>query len=248
MSTLYIRPDEMYSYAASVAATVDTDYLAAWLCDARAGRPIRSTSGSFSATITGSGQISLCVLGNHNLAAGVAATLGGDISATLTSATPVPPSGIPLNPFDSITPTSATSVTLTIAGNPVDVVVGELFLGVQRTMRALRIDAQYSHLDFARGRDLDLASVPPYDPGLEARTWSGSLYVTGTQLDEFIAWQQAQLSATKPSILIPDDGVNDAWIVHLQALQYRVAAGHSAHASRCYDVQLSFAEYPRTRW
>lgn len=244
----YVRPDEMWTYACSVSATVADDYLAAWLCDARAGRPIRATSGNFNATLTGSGQVGIVGLANHNLDAGETCAVGGDVTATLTANTPTPPDDIPLNPFQTVTPGAATSITLAIAGNSTDVIIGEFMAGVRRQMRALRIDAEFEHIDYARWRELDLASVPAYDPGLAARKWHGSLYVTGSQLDELIAWHQAQLAATKPSLLIPDPLVNDAWVVHLHALRYRAAAGHSAHASRCYDVQLSFAEYPRTRW
>jgi len=245
----YLRPDENWAYGGSVAGVVAADYNPDWLVDGLPGRPVRSVGGSpggLALTITNAaGPVGLIVIGHHNLI--VPVTIGGDITATLTPAATRTPRGLTLNPFAIVdTPVTTDTLTVTVSGNDVPEIIGEVAAGVLREMTPIMVDdAAYVITDFADPARGVALSVLPYDRGLERRTLSGKQYYDGTDLADLIAWWQAQRASSRPSVLIPDPDVNDAWFVNFQGFSYKPIGPKSRDL---YLVQFTFAEYPRGRW
>jgi hypothetical protein len=218
MASLYfVRPDENWAYAGAVADTVgatDADYTNEWLCDGRAGRPARATSGTVTWTITNpSAEVGLICVANSN--SNVNATIGGSVSATVTAGA--------------------------LGGQAIR--KNGVIAGKYRTLtRPVYTDDNTELTDFARAQEMDLSSIPPYDPGLVARTWSGSFIVTSAEKDDILAWYEAQRGGTRPSLVVPQTTVNDAWVCFLQKPSFSPAGGIY------WTVQLSIVEVPRVRW
>ncbi len=245
---LYCRPDEITSYFGSVvSAGVDDDYDANSLVGGWPGTPTRwAAAGAITGTISmTAGEVGLVAVVDHNLPAGTVVTFGGDITATATTPTPTPPNGIPLNPFTTITPVAGVdSVTFSFNSGATVPVIGEIILAKYRTLTrpTLRSDTR-GMMDFTRQQPSDKSSIAPYDPGLDARApWQGEFLLTTTELDNVIAWFQSQRNGTRPSLIVPDTSVNDAWVGFLSAPQYRPLG------PAFWKVSLSFTELKRGRW
>jgi hypothetical protein len=240
----FVMPSEMTSLYASVAATVDSDYLPGWLCDGRCGRPSRFTDGSPSATITPSpaGDVSLVAVCNHNLDAGKAVTFGGDITATVTNGA-VPANGIGLNPFTTISPVSGVdNVTMAVSGNSQTVVIGEIVFGKSRTIRAPQFVSPFEIDGHDLDTDAEFSSLMPYDRGLEHRVITGWNYYSTADKDLILEWFRSQRGGSRPSLIVPDSTINDAWLCKLLKPKWQQAGPGK------YRVDLTFVEYPRSRW
>lgn len=241
---LYLAAHKNYAMHGSASATVDTDYNDDWLNDGRPGRPARGTSGTLSATITNAstGTVNLVAIVNHNLNANV--TLGGGLSGTIT-ASATQQDGIPLNVFASITPASVGSFTIA-ATNSGTWVIGEVMAGEATTLTLphYRSD-RVRHTDNARPVEMDLSSIPGYDPGLgRPRVWEMSWpALTTSELDGLLAAFDAQKNKTKPTLVVRRTSVNDAlcgWITEIEEEPSEVPGR--------VQVSLSFEEIPRVRW
>jgi len=243
----YMRPDEIWSFSSGASATAagtDTDYQASWAIDTRPGRPYRSNATTFSLQLQATcGEVGMVVVANHNLDLGKLITI---FSTSFMVSTEARPDGIPLNPFILRTPANTTSLTIasTSSANAANPVVGEVIAGKYRTLtRGLKLeDAAFEHLMFAADPQSEFASIPPFDKGLAQRTLTGSQTVSSSEFDDLRGWYEAQHGWTKPSVIVPDANVNDAWIVTVKNFRYR-----KVDAS-LYDVHLEFQEYPRSRW
>jgi hypothetical protein len=248
---LFARPDEIYSYNATVSigsGTVDTTYSADSLTNGWPGKPVRMTGGALTATLTfTSGQVGVVALANTNLTANT--TISGGVSGTITPAT-LPPNAIPLNAFTQVTPASTTTITMATSGNSANVIIGELMAGKLRTLTnaiggtgAPRyLDIQFVDDDLPLPMDAEFGSIPPYDRGMERRTLKGTQIYTYAQLQDLRAWRQAQRSNSRPSLIIPDASINDAWVCLFRGMSYRPVA------SDLWEVTLEFLELPRLRW
>ncbi len=247
----YIRPDRWWSADATVSSgSIDPDYEASWLCDLQPSYPIRTTSGSLSATISNPlGVVDAIIIANHNLPAGTLVQIGGDISQTLTAPT-VPPDGIPLSFYEFVgSPATADSFTVSITGVATDIVIGELIAGQVDT---IRLPLMPSHVQTEGYKniehDVDISSVLPYDKGIAMRTFGGTYLVTEAELDQLKAWFQAQRGCSRPSVIIPDHTVNDAWVVRFKTFRYQPIVSSETSTARLWSVDLLFEEYPRSRW
>ncbi len=239
---LYLPAHKQVTLFGGVSATVDTDYLDDWLCDGRPGRPARGTSGTLSATLSfTAGNVNLVALVNHNLT--VNATLGGGLTGTLT-ASATQQNGIPLNVFVAVTLASVSGFTVS-ATNAATWVVGEIIAGESTSLTLpVYTNDEIEENDFARSVDMDLSSIPPYDPGLKARTWSATWpALTSSELAGLIAARDAQRGNTRPTLVVRLSSVNDAMCGFITSLSY----GPSQAPNR-YEVSITFEEIPRVRW
>lgn len=240
----YLRPDEMYAVGGTVTGGADTNYLDEWLVDGRPGRPVRAATGSETWTIVGTAAaVGIAALGNHNVDAGRMITLGGDISATMTGPT-LPPNGIPLNPWVTFTEVAGVDeVTVDIASNTVPIVVGEFVCGKRRTLeRNLAVRPAFKASYQTVRHEAEFNSLMPYDKGIVSRTLSGTVVLSDTGLADVQAWWDATRGNTKPSLIIPNSNVQDAWLVEFTEFSYEPASKNVNH------VSLTFTEYPRSRW
>ena len=246
MSFLYVRPDESVMFA-PCSGTVDTDFNVNWLTDGRVGRPAKRT-GNPSWTITpGAAVASLGLFAavNHTVDAARAITIGGTTSATITPGA-LPADGIPLNPFITATPASVSSITIAVSSNSVAVVMGEFYAGRYRTLeRSIRLGAHRTPSPVLEWQG-EFGSVPPYEPPLAMRVLTGETIVSATGLAEIEDWHASTRRGTRPTLIVPIDTVNDAWLVTFTyEVEYIKNPSTGAHV---YRVSLTFTEQARTRW
>lgn len=239
----YSRPDESF-VGGSASGSVDTDFTANSLVNGAPGDPVKKTGG-LSMTATGLASISVGVVAaiNTNAAAG-SITIGGGVTATITVPALGATNAVPLNPYALVTPVSASSVTVATSGS----VMGELWVGTIRTLeRGLMVEADLGNADNFEWEG-DFGSIPPNDNGVEWRTLSGTAVVSETGLADIQAWYRSTRRGTLPSLIIPFDGVNDAWLV---TFTYSVAITWkhpSGGTGSIYKVRFDFKEMPRSRW
>lgn len=243
----FVRPDEMFGLNSDdVTGTVDDTYEATNLVDGRPSFPVRRTGGVGLWTVNGdAAEVGLVCIGHHMLDAGLVVNITGSVTTTVT----IPAygaNGIPLNGVRILgaAVTGVISLTVSVAGNSGPVIIGELCAGKVRTLpRTLARDTRFTHRDFRTMRAGDMAWIPPYDKGIYNRVWSGSGLFTTTQKDEAQAWFESQRSGSKPSLIVPDTAVNDAWFVQFTGFDVTPLPG-----GQLWRVGLTFEEYPRSRW
>lgn len=243
MSFLYIRPDELWSLNGSVSTTVgatDSDYTDDWLVDGRCGRPARATNGTVTWSIANtSAEVGLVAVCNAN--PDVNATIGGGLTGTVTAGA-LTANGTRQNGFQTFTPASISTLTVGFSAAAAAVVVGEVMAGKYRTLTAPRFDSPVEFDDFRLDTGAEFSSIMPYDRGLEGRKITGYNYYSKTDRDLIIEWFRAQRGGSKPSLIVLDSSINDAWVVQLLKPTY-TQAGPNA-----WRVDLTFVEYPRSRW
>lgn len=243
----YSRPDESFIGAAST-GTVDADFNANSLCNGRPGDPVKHTGGltltSYPTESVNVGVIALC---NHNLSSDATAVVSGGCTGDMwTSEMPV--NLIPLNPYELLaTPVDvapATGLVLTTTGS----VVGEFWAGKIRTLeRGIMIDADLAPPEGYQWEGV-FGSVPPNDDGTEQRTLSGTAVVSDVGLAEVESWYRSTRRGKYPTLIIPFDGANDAWLVTF-SYTVQIAWRHPTSATRSiYKIRFEFRELPRTRW
>lgn len=256
---LYARPDEIKTYPLPAddgsltlgsvsSANVDTagSYSANSLIGGWPGTPTRWTVANPSGTVTlpAAGNIDLVVVSHHKLSAGALVTFASGIVGVVTVPT-IPPDGIRLNAFKAITPVvGATGFTFTVSGNTPNAIIGEILAGPARTLTLPTYQSdQRGMANFTREMQIEQSSIAPYDPALSGRApWKGKYVLTASQLDDVKNWFLSQRNGTRPSVIIPDATVNDAWVGFLQEPQWAVAGPFHFH------VDLVFTEIPRSRW
>lgn len=242
---LFCRPDESFLYG-TVTGTVDTDYDPDWLLDGRPGFPVHRATGGLALTATAlaARDVSILALINHNIAGTVAIT--GGVTATIPAAT-LEADGIYLNSFVRIaTVVGATSLVMTSAAAPAT--VGLLYAGKVRDFeRDLAVDdAEFSELSTPFVWEGD---IPPYDDGYsEPRRLAGSCIVSGTGLADLRAWARSTRKGTRPSLLVPFESTNDAWLVTFRLSWQPLHVKESDAALSSYRARLEFVEIPRVRW
>lgn len=244
MAFYFMMPSECATYGAAVttsAGTTATDYTDDWICDARPGRPAVATNGTvtWSATFS-SAEVGLIAVCNCN--SDVNATLGGGVSATVTAGA-LQPDGIRLNGFALQTPANETNITVGFSGAASAVVLGELIAGKYRTLGLpVYTDDERADVDYTRPMELDLSSIPPYDPGLASRRWAGTFILSTADKDIVRGWFLAQKNGTRPSLVVPDSTVNDAWVCFISAPVCKPVSSYH------WSVDLVITEVPRVRW
>ena len=221
-----------------ISGTIDATYQLSWLTDGNPGTPIQRT-GNLSLSVTPPAEVTVDTFALVHHTVSVTASISGAASASITAGA-LEEDGTRLNPFAVITPATFTgALTLTVNSNPTAVVIGELYAGLSNTL-----DYDFD-LNFDPGRPFawegEFSSIPPYDRGLsEPRRWSGDLVLTDTGYAKVRAWYTATRRGTLPSLIIPNDEINDAAIV---LFSYR-----RQYLDMIHRVTLELIEIPRTRW
>lgn len=238
----YLRPDlTINAYQAvgpTVVGAVETDYDPQWLCDGQPGRPVRTTGGSASFTVTFPAQnIDFVGIWNHNIAEGVNINITGAITATLGSGGPFK------NPYTRLaSPVVGSSITIALSGNPVPVVIGELVIGrSMMTERPMQPGGRRSYFRRNETREGTYNSLAVYDYGVRAKTFDWQTTCTQPGLDDFELWyelckDQAMFTAVVPDLNLPDFNV-------VQFKQYN----YVRRGQWWYEVSVQFDE-TRVRW
>src|SRR5687768_3038352 len=236
----YNRADERLN--TSVAGSVDATYQAAWLVDGKTSYPVRLTDDDAAWTVTGTAQeVGILVVGHHTIAAGVSTAISGDITDTLTVAA-WGKNGIAFNAYKIITPVAGVdSLTLTITDNTEPaVIIGEFVAGKARTLPGtLMPHTGFQRNNFRSDRPIDRAWIPPYDKGMVAEQWTGTLLLTTSQQSELLAWEESQKAGTLPSVVV----------IRSMALFGFVEVGRQIPVvPALWKIDIRFVELPRTRW
>lgn len=237
----YVPPYDSIIGAASV-GSVDADFTDDWLTDGRPGYPVMKTGGSLSFTITLLAALTLDVIAvcRHAIRAAATITLGGDLSSTIATAT-YPKDLIPYNWYRRLAnPISVSSFTLAVTGNTDPVVIGELYAGRSHT---------FDVNNFRHGLMIDPGEpfawegdMAPYDDRLsKPRRLVGEFLLSASEYADLIAWDLSTRSGSIPSLIIPDDSVNDVWLVQFR---YRVSGTDGGN----FIVAFEMVEIQRTRW
>lgn len=230
----------------SVAGTVDANYDNDWLLDGRSGRPVRRASGGLSLTATAlaSRSVSILALINHNISGAVG--ISGGVTATIPAAT-LGADGIYLNPFVAISPVAASSLVMAASGTPA--VVGELWAGTKRILgRQLRTEVTFEESDPFEWEG-ECSTLAPYDPGLaDARRIVGEAILDDDGLDDVREWYQSTRRGTRPTLIVPIDTINDAWLVVFRYSVQTVLIHKTDRSRSIHRVSFEFTELPRVRW
>lgn len=242
----FIPPHKNWSRGATVTGTAAaTDHSLAYLVDDRWGFPLRvnAVTGAWLITGLATGTISAVMLANHRVK--VNAVLSGGISGTILPAT-TPVHDILLNPFLRITPVAGvSSFTLTITSNSESIIIGELIAGelIELPLPTWESE-QLMYSDFAADQSIpDLVSIPQYDEGADARVWRGRQIYTTSEKNIFLEWQQAQRTRSRPSMIVPDLMVNDAFMGYVKIVSITPGGGEGL-----WFIEFLIIECPRTRW
>jgi hypothetical protein len=239
----YVRPDESFMFG-SVSGSVDATYEAAWLVNGSPNRPVAGASG-LALTVTATSQlINYVAVINHNLTGTVA--ISGGVTATIPAAT-LDANGLRLNSGVAIPAVTASGLVVTVAESPS--IIGEFIAGRLRTLeRQLLVDPEFGEAEPYEWMG-DASSIPPYDPGVEARSpIIGDTIVTQAGLDEIVAMVRSTRRGTRPLLILPIDRVNDPWLVTVRCVWAPHIAGKSSVHRGIYKVHLEFTEIPRVRW
>lgn len=247
-----IRPQDMWSYGKSVAAAATAaNYSAASATDRAPNKPYKSTSGAATLTITGSaGPVDLLALGHTNLRAPATATYDINSGAVTGSFTidAARANNIPWNPWVRLDSpvASVTSIVITIASNPGDVIVGEVFAGQSTAFDLLFNDHSLSIEDVSYPNDgeEDASSVVVgYTPDLVSMPLGGSAYLTSAELQWLLSWREGTRGGAVPSIIVPLDSWNHAWAVRFDGPISWTQAG-----ADCWNASMAWREFSRVLW
>lgn len=201
---VYLSPHESFMGAA-VTGTVDDTYEATDLCDGDPHFEI-SRTGNLSLTAAGSSLTGIngAVIANHNLVATTVVTFGGGIGAHTATAPVVPPDGIRENFSVLWTPAvTASGFTIAITSHPTRIVIGEVFVGQFREMRAMPSGSNlgFRAINVAAGGeyggiDTDRGAAPP-------RVYGGTVYLNDAAFADLKAFYLATRNGSRPGVIIP---------------------------------------------
>lgn len=212
--------------------TEDTTYPAAYLIDSIPSRPaqLTTTTGSWVLTFAAAQRVDLVALPMHNLSAGLEVRIQGNAAnvwgaPSLNETITIPAyrgDGFPFGSWLDLTTKAGYLVAgyqfwrLVIVGvNASPVKVGELLL--ISTKRTLNPNVSWgARLGETRPiienmTDYQVSTI--YDLGVTRRSLSGELDTTDAGLAAVRAWWQDCRGRARPFLLIPDEDVNDGWVV-----------------------------------
>lgn len=260
--TLLIPPSRNWALFGAVSdgspTAGDPDHELAWLTDGRPGFPLRLVGGDGAIQITNApGEVDVVAICHHLLPAGLSVALSGDLSDTIVIPA-YPTNCVPYNAWKRVTPGSPPEIDtliLTISqGSPADdVVIGEVIAGAALVLDpSLKRDTSTRlgvrrYLNARSGNEL--SGIPPYSDRARARPVSGSQYYNEAMVQALVAAFDSQdaYAYPVPCLLILDsDDPTDARLVSME--EPVITPPGPAGGEGEFLVELTFNEFPRTRW
>jgi hypothetical protein len=242
---LYMRPDETMTLFGSVSGGAATGYTDDALVDGKPGVPAKTGTSTPPWVITGlaSSEVSLIAAHNHTLDASKTIAITGGVTANLT-APAIPANGIRLNPWVEVSPVTTNTLTVTISSNSVAILIGEILAG---KVRRSTFNLQQRGAGFGIATPAELpaglnSGLAGYEEGVEARSLVGIWRANDTDYALLLDWFRSTRGGTRPSVIIPDSAVNDAWVVRFARFEAQPIS------YRHWHIAVTFVEYPRTRW
>lgn len=261
--TLLIPPNRQWSLFGSVSVTApvvsDDDHELAWLTDGRPGWALRLVGGDGEIHVTNPpGDVDVVAICNHLLPGGLSIPVSGDLSDTLVIPE-YPSNGVPYNAWKRVSavgsPSAIDNLILNISqGSPADdVVIGSLIAGSALVLDpSLKRDTSTRlgvrrYLNPRTGNEL--SGIPPYSERARSRPLSGSNYYSEAMVEALLDAFDSQdaYAYPVPCLLILDsDDPTDARLVTMEE-PVVTPPGPSGMDSE-FLVELTFNEFPRTRW
>ncbi len=226
----YALPTDDAAGAGTVTASAaDPDYPAGNLVAASnsghlnlPSRPAKLTAGTgyWDVTLPGATAVVAAALIYHNLDAALNVTLepsgGTPVPITIPAHTE---DGATVSPWVEFAPQTATVWRLAINGtNSINAQVGRLLL--LTSLRELATDVRWG-VEEIEDHDLiehttERGVETIYDLGGKRRSFSGEFGVPDDQAGSLISLARSAHGRVQPWLLIPDEAVNDAWLVRYQ--------------------------------
>lgn len=263
--TLLLPPNRNWALFATVSegspAAADPDHDLSWLVDGRPGFPLRLNDGSGVITVTKTaGPVNLVALTHHLLPAGLSVGLSGDVTDSLI--VPAYPSNqVPYNAWKLLnggspglgSPADVDTLILTISqGSPADdILIGELFAGEPIVLDpSLKRDStRFGVRRYLNGSRNDLSGIPPYSERARSRQVSGSQYydeATVAALIDAFDSQDAYAYPVPCLLILDSDDPTDARVVSMEEPVVTPPGPSGSEVE--FLVELTFNEFPRTRW
>lgn len=243
-----VRPHLIRSFGQTVTASLAANYQPAWGVDGNALTPIKLSGGSGTVQISGmSGTADVVALVNNNLQSPATASIGGSWGAFTIPA--LPPSGIAYNHFILLgAPVAVGSLTITIANNPEDVVIGEVVVGLSEVFEFLSDENDGGQAnegippDTAEG---DVSSIAAYDPMIEYEDLNGSAWANEDEYTFLREWKGGTRANSRLSLFIPDVGLPHAPAMRFDSLRWRQVRGNP---NPLWKITAAFSEFDRIGW
>lgn len=218
--------DDVAPNATVVASSPVTGYEASYLVSATPSRPAQlgATSGYFDLTLPSAETILAAALIYHNLDAGLA-----DVELIFGAGSPndvetftIPThheDGWPVSPWMEFTPHTTDTIRLNFGtANSLNIQVGRLLL--LTALRDLGHDVRYGveeieeHGIIVQETVLGVETV--YDLGGKRRSFVGEFGLIDSEANELLTLHRSARGRVLPWLLVPDEAVNDAWIVRFE--------------------------------
>lgn len=232
--TLYAHPsDNVAGLVTPVVntGTEDPDYPAAYLVDGNPARPaqLTTTSGSWVWDFGAAQRVDLVAIPMHNLAAGVDVKIQGHTAnswgtPSLSVAIPIPTyreDGFPFGSWVDLTGAGGYSTggyrywRVVVTNAAVAIKVGEVLL--LATKRTLNPNVKWGVREpedralVEHRTEYQVSTV--YDLGVTMRGLEGDLETTAAGLAALRLWWRSCRGRSRACVLIPDENVNDVWLV-----------------------------------
>lgn len=241
-SLSYVRPDENYArngIGVLSATSAQVGYEASRAGNGRPVHPWWATSGTASLTATyGATQVDIVALIHSNVDAGRTVTIGGTFAGTISGSRQA--NGYPRN-IALIGSGAGGSATVSVAGNSVELAIGELVVGRLRAMayplqkgaRRKRSRIVQTDTDSYFGDEIRI------DVGAELWQASGHWMLTNAEFTDFEAWWESTRGGTLPTLIIPNDVDNQPRLCRMTAdIEYSNDGGYKS-------VDVTFDEVAR---
>lgn len=219
--------------------TEDSAYPAANIKDLNPAKPaqLTTTTGSWTFNFSSPQQVDLLAIVMHNLTAG----LNVRLQANTTSSWGAPPLSLaitiptyredefPYNPWldvASIIPVAASRTyawwRLVVVGtNGAPVKIGEVWLGATKRnlIRNIKWGSTRSEERPGVVHMTDHLVRPKYDFGVLRRSVVVEIENTDLSLEDVLAWGRSCRWAMRPTLIVPNPDVNDAWMVNFKTTE-----------------------------
>lgn len=241
----FVAPYRSIMFAPVSGDALDANFERSYLTDGLPGFPVKKTGGSLALTVTPSAALDVDVIAvcHHDIreAATIALSGSGGFASSIVTAA-YGKDNIPKNLFRLLpAPVNLSSLAIAVTGNTDPVTIGELYAGRSHAFDVVLAAGRLFDPGEPFEWEGEIPSLAPNDPGYsKLRRLAGELILDDEDYAELQAWDESTLSGTRPSLVIPDDTVNDAWLC---AMRYTEAMTGGHHF-----VSIEIAELPRPRW
>lgn len=242
MGVKFMAPWNMMTLFGTASGGATAPYDEDWLVDGRPGRPAKTGTSTPPWVVTGSGAkvVNCVVISNHTIDAGLTIAITGGVTVNLVSPA-ARKNGIPVNPWAMVvSPASTNTITVTVSGNAGPIFIGEVIAGtLTELVSGILMGSRIFYVASSELPDGKSSSLLGYSDDVVQRGIECTLIVNVADAAVLEQWWESTKGDTRPSVLIPFDDLNDAWVGHLTEFAMVTVEG-------LRQVTFIFIEYPRS--